>query len=486
MDSVTFQNKDIQQEYNKRLEELKKIANAPGIDTKILWNATAAKYASIIERIKNMLLLDELRDDVPVRVDKNLEMFLKKCASPDFHIALVGAIKAGKSTLINAILGNELASTEVTPETATLTKFRGSTRGNYVSILFYNQNEWDILWKNVEEYKTSVFKKEFNTLNAQHEVTNWVAHTPIEIKCGSIEELALEIKKWTSSQSSAHFFVKEVEVGLENFDLPNGVVLVDTPGLNDAVAYRSEITKNYINRANAVFVCVKADALTGSEYATICSVFANARYNPEKIYILATQQDSLNDPVGDWEKQRLNWLQSLEQGICFNSRTLAEKNLLPVSAYFYSLLKKHGELERKKELQLQSTLCRLDVTLDDIDEKYNDLIDFAGIRLLKQRMNSEIVAKYSELLIEDLQNGYLQCKEELEEFLQKTRERQKELIAISQKNLDDIRKEQVKNQEKLREAENDQKEFAELTQKLRKMSRDRSIELVKAIKSLEV
>ena len=45
-----------------------------------------------------------------------MDTFLKKCKGAEFHIALVGAIKAGKSTLINAILGYDYASTKVTPE----------------------------------------------------------------------------------------------------------------------------------------------------------------------------------------------------------------------------------------------------------------------------------------------------------------------------------------------------------------------------------
>ena len=74
---------------------------------------------------------------------------------------------------------------------------------------------------------------------------------------------------------------------MKEFDLPDGVVLVDTPGLDDAVEYRSDITREYIDRANAVLVCVKSDALTGAEFATICSVFANTRYNPEGCLIEA-------------------------------------------------------------------------------------------------------------------------------------------------------------------------------------------------------
>ena len=67
--------------------------------------------------------------------------------------------------------------------------------------------------------------------------------------------------------------------------------------------------------------CVKADRLSGQELATIYGVFSNARYNPEKIYIIATQQDSLNNPVGDWSKQRLSgWISSKNRRATANRR----------------------------------------------------------------------------------------------------------------------------------------------------------------------
>ena len=91
-------------------------------------------------------------------------------------------------------------------------------------------------------------------------------------------------------------------------------------------------------------MCVKADALTGQEMATIYSVFANARYNPEKVYIIATQLDTLNQPERNWMQQREEWLKYLREKSAYNSVALAEKNLIPVSAYLYSLLQISGSL----------------------------------------------------------------------------------------------------------------------------------------------
>ena len=126
---------------------------------------------------------------------KQLNAFLKKCEKPEFHIALVGAIKAGKSSLINAILGEELASTEVTPETAALTKFRGSHVTDQIMITFYSATDWDKLWHSVQDAGSSKFLEEFEALHAAQEKDNWVGHEPVVIESGSREELKEEIRK---------------------------------------------------------------------------------------------------------------------------------------------------------------------------------------------------------------------------------------------------------------------------------------------------
>ena len=143
--------------------------------------------------------------------------------------------------------------------------------------LFYSVGEWDSLWKSAKESQAAVFIEEYNDLNADQEKDSWLGQESKKQICSNREELKTEIARWTSSKSPTHYFVKEVVVGLKDFDLPDGVVMVDTPGLDDVVEYRSNITRDYISRANAVLVCVRSDALTGGELQTILRVFQNAR-----------------------------------------------------------------------------------------------------------------------------------------------------------------------------------------------------------------
>lgn len=484
VEPIKFEQDAIRAQYEERLAQLTAIANDKRLTTKILWDTTAARYAKTVETVGKLLQQDELKNEVTPRITRQMTAFLEKCEKPEFHIALVGAIKAGKSSLINAILNDELASTQVTPETAALTKFRGNRTADRVTITFYSAHEWELLWKSAQEAGDSKFMEEFQALNAEQEKANWVNHAPVIVESQSRDQLKAEIEKWTSSRSATHYFVKEVEVSLKDLSLPEGVILVDTPGLNDAVEYRSNITKDYIDRANAVFVCVKADRLSGQELATICGVFSNARYNPEKVYVIATQQDSLNDPIDDWKKQRVVWLDLLKGKACYGNLSLAEKNLIPTSGYFYTLLSECASLDRNRQFQLYSTAMKFRYMPDDIAERYEELLDFTGVRQLKHRMGTEILEQYRRLLLEDIRNGYEQIKENITELMQQVCQRQKEIIAMSSQGLEAAKQKAEDLQKQQQEMETDTADLESLYQQIKESTEDRKKQVTDAIRAL--
>ena len=112
---IEFQNEEVRKEYEAKYEHLKKIADEKINDKAYLWDATVQRYASKMIRINKILNSEGIKKQITNKMFKDIETFLKKCSNAEFHIALVGAIKAGKSTLINALLGYEYASTKVTP-----------------------------------------------------------------------------------------------------------------------------------------------------------------------------------------------------------------------------------------------------------------------------------------------------------------------------------------------------------------------------------
>lgn len=482
---MIFENKDLEQEFLARKEEIERIINAPIDDTKYQWDNTVRRYATTIEQLKKLLNTEEFKPNVAKNIVRNINTFLQRCSSPEYHIALVGAIKAGKSTLINALIGYELASTQVTPETASLTKFK-SAKEDFVEVSFYSQEEWAELWKSVTKSNAEVFMEEYKNLNADAEKNNWLGKPTQHFTCNDRDELKTEIAKWTSSKSSTHYFVKEVTVGLKDFDLPNGVVLVDTPGLDDVVEYRSNITREYIDRANAVLMCVRSDALTGGEYQTISRVFVNARNNINKIYVVGTQIDTLNRPVDDWQKQKDEWIKYLKTDKFYRNKALAEQKVMSVSAYLYTLLNQYKDNEftetDDKYYDLNSIILKFRIR--DINEHYEELKTITNIDQLKDKLQREIIVQYKEQMIQDIISSYNACRDELKENLSKIQAEQEEIIHTSKQNIEEIKRKAAEYEAKVNEAAAEKKEINDMVKQLRIETSKRVDALTHAIRNL--
>ncbi|MBQ9479973.1 MAG: dynamin family protein, partial [Selenomonadaceae bacterium] len=448
---MDFQNKDNEQKYQADVQHINDLINGSIDAQRYAWDATAQQCAVRIEQIKN-LINDKVFDDSSegngeqqdiIKLSKDLSAFLERCASPEFQVALVGTIKAGKSTLINALLNYELASTRVTPETAALTKFKKADE-DFVQISFYTDQEWAALWKSATSATNTVFVEDYNKLNADAEKSRWLNQPTQTMHFNDREELKQEIERRTSSQHPEHYFVKEVVVGLKDFDLPDGVVLIDTPGLNDVVTFRSDITRGYIARANAVFMCVKGDSLTGEELQTLQRVFTNTKGKINKVYVIATQLDTLNNPKSDWEKQKVEWTKYLKGDNCFKSEALVQSNLVPVTAYLFTLLEKYKDnrlTEDEEEFTLRPLLGKFRIRARELNARFAELEEFTNIRPLFHKLQTEVVAKHKEDLIDDIIKTYDSHVEEIKKLMAAKKTAQQQLIEDSKKSLDQIQAE---------------------------------------------
>ena len=150
---LEIKNTELLKSYSEKLQTMiKNMGNAHC--TKIAWDLTVDKYVDKIERLNLILSQPEFAKKSSEGLINRISNLVERCKEPEYHIAFVGTIKAGKSTLINALLGRNLASTSVTPETAVLTKFRHS-ENDYVKVVFYTQDEWTQLWNTISKASAS-------------------------------------------------------------------------------------------------------------------------------------------------------------------------------------------------------------------------------------------------------------------------------------------------------------------------------------------
>jgi len=481
----SIQNVRLLNEYADKLQMLMKSVGTAQ-HTEIAWDLTVNQYVQKMEKLKVVLSQPEFAKASGERLIKRIGGFVERCKDPVFHIAFVGTIKAGKSTLINALLGRNLASTSVTPETAVLTKFR-SAKKDYVKVSFYTSDEWAQLWSSISN-NADVFKQEYAALHAEEKKSEWLDHETITQTVGN-DALEAEIERWTSSKHVEHYFVKEVEIGLSDFAMPEQIVFVDTPGLDDAVKYRSDVTRAYIDRANAVFACVRSDALTGGELNILYRIFSNSSDNPDKIFILGTQWDSLNNPEEDWKKQKAEWVKYLSGSSCYGNVQTAQRNIVHVAAYMMNLCRDYdGSKEMQRKIRrIASAFPEIDDRIDsykDVEEHLEELMEKSNVSEVHRRITQNIVPKYKEFLMSDIVSNYQAISGEIRQFFEETRDSQNEVLQTSMKSADEIRRSYEKSKKELDDVQAYREQLEVAMNQLRENTNERVAALCKSLEDM--
>lgn len=451
LDAEEFENKELYElpeiKMKRILENLKYVPHS-----KIIWNDTIDLYAKKVEAYKALIALPEMADSFSTDMPEKLNHFLGQCRNPEFQIAFVGTIKTGKSTLINSLLGHNYASMAVTPETAALTKFRSSPK-DYVNVVFYTSQEWKQLWAS-RTSAADAFMKEYKELKAEAQKDRWIGHAPVYKEVDN-ENIEKELSVWSSSRSAEHYFVKEIEVGISSLpnDFPKQVVFVDTPGLSDPVAYRSEITKQYIERANAVFVCVEAKKLQKDEIDTLASVFSFSSHNKSKVHVIATHWDKMNNPKEDWKKEK-EWLkkQLVGKGF-FDTAEMAETNILHSAAYIYNLCRDYAKLEKNERKPLMQFALGMDMDWTDLESCLPKMMKLSNIASIEKIIKENLAGKYQTLLCQDIEKKYNDIIYTLKRIAAEKKKETEEIIETSYADMQAVEQkleEQKRNYEEIR------------------------------------
>ena len=158
----------------------------------------------------------------------------------NLYLGVIGEFSSGKSTLINAILHQNLLKKDVNPTTSTPTFIRYGDRFNIV--IDYSNGKKVNFW---DECKDADLFPLRDSKTAD-----------INDKNGTIRQF---ISKYTASEDISKG-LDRVTIYLNNPFLKNGLVIVDTPGINAGNYKRHEdVTKETIKKyCDAVIIITKA------------------------------------------------------------------------------------------------------------------------------------------------------------------------------------------------------------------------------------
>lgn len=201
----------------------------------------------------------------------------------DYKVAVVGRFKTGKSSFVNELLNAKLASEDTNPETAAITTFRHGTQVK-ATVQFLATEEWVKLQK--------LHAEDPKHIDA-HRVKMWHSFgRPRKSKEGEAEEsfdlsaleqlylkpggFSLEIdllddgtkkaeadfrrrlKEFTSGARPQHCLVKSIDIASPAPILDEGVLLIDTPGLDDTERFRVSLTEKTVEDVDAILFLTKS------------------------------------------------------------------------------------------------------------------------------------------------------------------------------------------------------------------------------------
>ena len=276
-----------------------------------------------------------------------------KSNSRKLSVGIVGAVKAGKSSFLNALLfdGKDYLPKAATPMTAALTKITYSDQPKAV-IHFYDKEGWQDIeikskaydeklekayndyvenWKRKKEKNSSgknpeqskiKTKEEFEkshqnqipeVYRSSKELTDMAKNADIMDKLGEtvVEEgdIFEKLNNYVGANGKYTPIVSYVELQINNPELKDWEI-VDTPGLNDPIVSRVKATKTFLRECDVVILLSPC-----SQFMDVETVNLMANRLPEagvkEILLVGSKLDSgiLNESEDDF---RYAWKKSLD------------------------------------------------------------------------------------------------------------------------------------------------------------------------------
>ncbi|WP_152057752.1 dynamin family protein [Aliarcobacter butzleri] len=250
------------------------------------------EHKSSFKDLKHNLenIINELKTDLTNKeILGELENTHNYLNDQKFSIGITGVMNAGKSTMLNALMGREILGSAVVPETANLTIVKHNPTDN-AKVYYWNEQEWDRIKKSASQLESMKdFVEETNKIfgdNLKNYIRPVSRFDEIDIK---------DLSSYTSAEASGKKcnLVKYVELGSKLDFLSDGIEIVDTPGLDDPVIQREEITKEYISQCDMMIHLMNV-----SQSATLKDVEfiidALLYQNISKLLVVITRADTVS------------------------------------------------------------------------------------------------------------------------------------------------------------------------------------------------
>jgi ribosome biogenesis GTPase A len=171
----------------------------------------------IEESLRALVGIEAARSGSNKGLHEKLLALEEKLATGQLHLAVLGQMKRGKSSFINALLGADVLPTGVLPVTAIITEIR-----------YGSEPQATVM------YTTGALRE--------------------SVAIGTLADYITEVGNPGNTKQ-----VASVEISYPSAFLESGIVLIDTPGIGSTHAHNTETTESYLEYVDAGIVVLSVD-----------------------------------------------------------------------------------------------------------------------------------------------------------------------------------------------------------------------------------
>ncbi len=389
----------------------------------------------------------EATDDFQYYVNRK-RTWLERLKSPEFPVAFLGAFSAGKSTIINAVLGDDILPQATKSFTAIPTLIRkGRTNravihyldqqareelkhlyvGELAKELRKQSENYDSLDhvellqrldKDIEQHKNQLgsFSKQkfFDELKVL--MAGWSKLT------GAVREIELDqLPHYVTEDYEDVLFVDQAEVFLAQVNIPDNVVLVDLPGLGVVNPRHRKVTKSYVeNDAKAFVIAMKVfHLLEGEEIELLAEIHSQRKRVLQRAFWAINQWDVLSG------QQKKEELANFNQKIDHYGFQIAKERVFKVSALNYLLLKliQEGRIDQSPNLRehidtLRKAMGKIPERPAEAEAAMKSLEEAKNFNVFKASLFDYLAQTARTEFLEEARAEYLELAKRLREKLE--------------------------------------------------------------------
>ena len=287
-----------------------------------------------LERLNGLWsALDEIRGSLAslagighADIDRRVARITRKIESFEPNVTLIGQVKAGKTALVNALVGQPgLLPSDVNPWTSVITCLHVNSRRRpddaRAIFRFFDEDEWDRLVmtggklgelaqragfaderEDVRRQVLEMREKSRARLGRRFELLLGTAHVYEQIDAELINRYVC-YGEWdddpAEGMGEGRFadITKTADIYLDLPGYPTGLCLRDTPGVNDTFMMREQITINSIRDSRLCVVVLSAGQALSTMDMALLRLISNVQ--AREVVIFVNRIDELADPAAE-------------------------------------------------------------------------------------------------------------------------------------------------------------------------------------------